>query len=256
MRRGTPSAQVFGKLLSLVRSVGTGESMRQVGESVGAPAATLSQVEKGQRALKEPRIPPWAAALEVSEADLHELWLLCQGLIPVGRDRLFYSDRPDALGSAPLDADIITTLRDQPELEAIYRLAVRIAGVMKRLLPNASVQVEPDEFDFDPDMEEAGVLMTSPGQQKKLEAAFAAFVPLPLIWIYWADATAPRPHHGFTSRDGVRMPLLEKPTPIVRRRGKSVNTVELEDLIRELSGPERERVRGYVEAVVEQRATP
>jgi len=220
--------------------------MRQVGESVGAPAATLSQVEKGQRALKEPRIALWAAALEVSEADLHELWLLCQGLVPVGRGRLvFYSDRPDALGSAPLDADIIKTLRDQPELEAIYRLAVRIAGVLERLLPNASVQVDPDEFDFDPDLEEAGVLVTSPGQQKKLEAAFAVFVPLPIIGIYWADA-----------RDGVRMPLLQKPTPIVRRRGKSVNTLELEDLIRELSGPERERVRGYVEAVVEQRATP
>lgn len=227
--------------------------MRQVGESVGAPAATVSQVEKGHRALKEPKIALWAAALEVSEADLRELWVLCQGLVPVGRDRLFYSDRPDALGSAPLDADIIKTLRDRPELEAIYRLAVRIAGVMKRLLAKAkaSVQVEPDEFDVD-----EAKWVTSPDTRKKLEADFAAFVPLPVIWIHWADATAPRPHHGFTSRRGVGMPLLEKPTPIVRHRGKSVNTVELEDLIRELSGPERERVRGYVEAVVEQRATP
>lgn len=249
MRRGTPSAQVFGKLLSLVRSLGTGDSMRQVGESVGAPAATVSQIEKGQRALKEPRIAQWAAALDVSEADLHELWVLCQGLVPVGRDRLvFYSDRPDALGSAPLDAEIIKTLRARPELEAIYRLAVRIAGVVKRLLPTASsVQVDPDEFDnpYPPDVDEAGKWVTSPDTQKKLEAAFAAFDPLPIIGIYWADA-----------RDGVRMPLLQKPTPIVRRRGKSVNTVELEDLIRELSGPERERVRGYVEAVLEQRATP
>ena len=32
--------------------------------------------------------------------------------------------------------------------------------------------------------------------------------------------------------------------------------VELEDLIRELSGLERERVRGYIEAIVEQRADP
>jgi hypothetical protein len=232
--------------------------MRHVGESVGAPAATVSQVEKGQRALKEPRIGPWAAALDVSEADLHELWLLCQGLVPVGRDRLFYGDRPDALGSTPLDAKIITTLRDRPDFEALYRLAVRIAVVVERLLPKAaSVHVEPDEFEipFDPDMDESGALVTSPSNQKKLEAAFAAFVPLPVIWIYWADATAPRPHHGFTSGNGVRMPLLEKPTPVVRRRGKSVNTLELEELIRELSGPERERVRGYVEAVVEQRAT-
>lgn len=224
--------------------------MRQVGESVGAPAATVSQVEKGQRALKEPRIASWAAALQVSEADLHELWLLCQGLVPVGPDRVvFYSDRPDVLASAPLDADIIKTLRDRPELEAIYRLALRVTVVLKRLLPNASgVQVDPDEFDFDPDdMDESGAWVISPSQRKQLEAAFADFVPLPIIWIHWAD---------FTSRDGVRMPLLEKPTPIVRRRGKSVNTVELEDLIRELSGPERERVRGYVEAVVEQRDKP
>lgn len=250
MRRGTPSAKLFGQLLSLVRSVGVGDSMRQVGENIGAPAATVSQVEKGQRALKEPKLAPWAAALGVSEADLHELWVLCQGLVPVGRDRLaFYSDRPDALGSAPLDADIIETLGDWPDLEATFRLAVRIAGVLKRLLPNASVQVEPDEFDSPymmPDVDEAGAWVTFPNTQKKLEAAFAAFVPLPIIWVYWAN---------FTSRDGVRMPRLQKPTPIVRRRGKSVNTVELEDLIRDLSGPERERVRGYVEAVMEQRAS-
>jgi hypothetical protein len=228
--------------------------MRQVGESVGAPAATVSQVEKGQRALKEPKIAPWAAALDVSEADLHELWLLCQGLLPVGRDRLFYSDRPDALGSEALDAGIIRTLRDRPELDSVYRLAVRIAVVMERLLPKAaSVHVEPDEFEnpFDPEMDESGAWVTSPANRKKLEAAFADFVPLPVIWIYWA----PRHNLEFTSGDGVRMPLLEKPTPIVRRRGKSVNTVELEELIRELSGPERERVRGYVEAVVEQRTT-
>lgn len=226
--------------------------MRQVGQSIGAPAATVSQVEKGQRALKEPKIAPWAAALEVSEADLHELWVLCQGLVPVERGRpVFYSDRPATLGLASLDAEIMKTLRDRPELEAIYRLAVRIAVVVKRLLSNtkASVRVEPEDFEnpFDPEPDESGEWAISPSNQKKLDAAFAAFVPLPVIWIYWAE---------FTSRDGVRMPLLEKPTPIVRRRGKSVNTVELEDLIRELSGPERERVRGYVEAVVEQRATP
>lgn len=233
--------------------------MRQVGESVGSPAATVSQVEKGQRALKEPRIGQWAAALDVNEADLHELWVLCQGLVPAGRNRrVFYSDRPDALGSAPLDAKIIKTMCDRPDLEALYRLSARIAVVVKRLLPKAaSVHVEPDEFEipFDPDMDESGALVTSPSNQKKLEAAFADFVPLPVIWIYWADAPAPRHNLEFTSGNGVRMPLLEKPTPVVRRRGKSVNTVELEELIRELSGPERERVRGYVEAVVEQRAT-
>ncbi|TFD55068.1 XRE family transcriptional regulator [Cryobacterium sp. Hh7] len=259
MRRGTPSAKLFGHLLSLVRSLGTRGSMRQVGESIGAPAATVSQVEKGQRALKAPKIALWAAALEVSEADLHELWVLCQGLVPVGRDQpVFYSDRPDALGSDLLDADIIETLQDRPDLEAIYRLAVRITAVLRRLLPDASIRVEPDEFDpsYTPHMDEAGAWVISPDAQMKLEADFAAFVPLPGIWIYWGDTQARGRKLEFDSREGVRMPLLQIPTPIVRRRGKSVNTVELEDLIRELSGPERERVRGYVEAIVEQRATP
>ena len=52
------------------------------------------------------------------------------------------------------------------------------------------------------------------------------------------------------------MPLLQELTPIVRRRGKSVRAVDLEDLLRELSGPERERVRGYIDAIVEHRADP
>src|SRR3954470_7427229 len=100
MRRGTPSAELFGGLLAMVRTAGTGSSMRQVGDKIGAPAATVSQIEKGQRALKEPKIAVWAAALKVSEADLHELWVLSQGRIPVGPDRLvFYMDRPDVLGA-------------------------------------------------------------------------------------------------------------------------------------------------------------
>lgn len=39
----------------------------------------------------------------------------------------------------------------------------------------------------------------------------------------------------------------------MRRRGRSVKAVDLEDLVRDLSGPERERVRGYIEAIIEQR---
>jgi hypothetical protein len=51
------------------------------------------------------------------------------------------------------------------------------------------------------------------------------------------------------------VPLIQKLTPIARRRDRSVKSMDLEDLIRELSGPERERVRGYVEAIVEQRSS-
>ena len=49
---------------------------------------------------------------------------------------------------------------------------------------------------------------------------------------------------------------MEKPTPVVRRRSKSVTGVDLEVLLHELSGPERERVRGYIDAILEQRADP
>jgi hypothetical protein len=40
----------------------------------------------------------------------------------------------------------------------------------------------------------------------------------------------------------------------VRRRSSSVKAADLEDVIRGLSGPERERVRGYIDAVIEQRS--
>ena len=91
------------------------------------------------------------------------------------------------------------------------------------------------------------------GGFEKAEHA-AAFVPLPFIEYYWDDTPGRRQPSEINARFRVLVPLLQELTPIVRRRGKSVNAVELEDLIRELSGPERERVRGYVEAIVEQRA--
>jgi hypothetical protein len=257
MRRGTPSAELIGGLLAMIRMAGTGDSMRQVGEKIGAPAATVSQVEKGQRALKEPKIALWAAALGVREADLHELWALSQGLIPVGRDRLvFYSDQPDVLGTEPLNPAILNTLRDRPDLQTIYRLAERITAVLRRRLPDTGLGVALDEFEppYIDKMAEGKTLTVAEDEEN--EAAAAAFVPLPFIVCEWYDKPGRLQPHKITGAYFVRVPLLPKVTPIVRRRGKSVKAVELEDLIRDLSGPERERVRGYIEAIVEQRADP
>lgn len=73
MRRGTPAAYEFGKWLE-ARRVDLGLSMRKVGTRIGAPASTVSQVEHGERALKEPKIPEWAKALEISEACFRHEW--------------------------------------------------------------------------------------------------------------------------------------------------------------------------------------
>lgn len=253
MRRGTPPAELFGDLLAMIRTAGTRDSMRQVAEKIGTPAATVSQIEKGQRALKEPKIAVWAAALEVSEADLRELWTFSQGLIAVGNQLVFYSDRPDALGTDSLDAAILKTLHERPDLEPIYRLTERIIAVLRRLLPDAGLQVYPDSFE-PPHIDKMAHGMTLSIAEEEENAADAdAFVPLPIIECVWGDTPGWRQPSAIADRYCVRVPLLRELTPIVRRRGKSMNAVELEDLIRDLSGPERERVRGYVEAIVEQR---
>ena len=224
--------------------------MREVGDKIGAPAATVSQVEKGQRALKEPKIAMWAAALEVSDADLHELWFLSQGLIPVGRRRtVFYSDGP---GAQPLHDGLVPSLRDGPDLAPIYRLADRIAAVLRRLLPDASIEVNQDEFE-PPHIDQLVAGTITAAEQDETSEADDAFLPLPLIEFVWYR-TPGRREPSEMKWDAIRVPLLQELTPIVRRRGSSVTAVELEDLIRDLSGPERERVRGYIEAIVEQRA--
>lgn len=253
MRRGTPSAELLGGLLAMIRMAGTAESMRQVGDKIGAPAATVSQIEKGQRALKEPKIAVWSAALGVDQADLLELWRLCQGEVLIGDSRVFYSHAGEGLGTEPLNSGILKVLRDRPDLEPVYRLAELIAGVLKRILPNAWIQVDP--ADFEPlyiDKMAGGMTLTAEEQDEQA-ADEAAFVPLPFIECYWSDTPGPSQASEISGRDRVQVPLLQEFTPIVRRRSRSVTKVNLEDLIRDLTGPERERVRGYVEAIVEQR---
>lgn len=161
---------------------------------------------------------------------------------------MFYSDRP---GAEPLRDGLVPSLRDGPDLERIYRLADRIAAVLRRVLPDASIEVNPDKFEPPHVDQLVGAILTAAEQVENEEAA-DAFLPLPLIEFYWYG-TPGRREPSEMKWDAIRVPLLLKLTPIVRRRGSSVKAVELEDLIRDLSGPERERVRGYIEAIVEQR---
>lgn len=252
MRRGTPAAELFGGLIFMLRSAGTRSSMREVGDQVGAPAATVSQVEKGQRALKEPKISAWAAALEVSEADLHQLWLLSQGLVPVeGRKQPVFYNQPGALGAAPLHAGLVPMRVDGPDLEPIYRLAERMTAVLRRLLPDVRVGVTTEDFEPPHIGTPDEASLTAAEQDENAEAA-DAFLPLPLIEFQW-DGTPGRRELSHKKWDAVRVPLLQELTPIVRRRSSSMKAADLEDVIRGLSGPERERVRGYIDAVIEQR---
>jgi hypothetical protein len=252
MRRGTPAAELFGSLLFMVRSAEVRSSMRKVGDKVGAPAATVSQVEKGQRALKEPKISAWADALEVSEADLHQLWLLSQGLVPVeGRQQPVFYNKPGALGATPHRAGLVPKLSDGPDLEPIFSLAERITAVLQRLLPDVRIGLSAQDFEPPHVGIPDHASLTAAEQDENAEAA-EAFLPLPLIEFEW-DGTPGRRELSRRKWDAVRVPLLEELAPIVRRRRSSVKAADLEDLIRGLTGPERERVRGYVEAVIAQR---
>ena len=255
MRRGTPSAELFGALLAMIRTTGTGKSMRQLGDRIGAPAATVSQIEKGQRALKKPKIATWATALEVSEADLHQLWVLSQGQVRVGDRLVFYSDQPDLLGAEPLDDSIVAVLREKPAHEPIYRLAQRITDLLRRLLPDLELRVRPDDH-FEPPFvggPGSGPLTTA---QENENAKWADSYPLPCIEAFPSGRPTREQRFEYEAGEHVRVPLLQPPQPIVRRRGKSLHAVELEDLLRDLSGPERERVRGYIDAIIDQRADP
>jgi transcriptional regulator with XRE-family HTH domain len=75
MRRGTPGAERFGSFIHLIR-IEKGLSMRQVAENLGPGhfASTISQAEKGQRAVKEDKIDIWAEALGFSKGHLRYEW--------------------------------------------------------------------------------------------------------------------------------------------------------------------------------------
>ena len=220
--------------------------MREVGERVpvSAPAATVSQIEKGERALKEPKIPQWAKALRVREIDLLELWQLCQGLVATDDRLRFYSDPGVSLGNQPLGDRIERELRERPEHAQLYRLSVRIADVLRRMVPRVEFEVEPYSIgDFYE--REWDTTQRFDSEYSEQEAVKAAFVPRPTIVCYSRDVIGPVYE--------VHVPVLVKEEPIARHRGTSLKAVALDELIRSLTGPERERVRGYVEAIVEHR---
>ncbi|WP_056825521.1 helix-turn-helix domain-containing protein [Terrabacter sp. Root85] len=252
MRRGTPSAVLFGQLLAMIRQVRTGVSMREVGDRIGAPVATISQVEKGQRALKEPKIKAWSHALEVEPGDLLELWWLSQGEVLVGDRRVFYAVAGERLGTDALSASIAKELVTRPDLEPIYRLAELMTTVLRRALPNAGIGVDP--LYYEPlhveEMEE-GLTLTA-HEEAEESRHWREFVPVPVIECYWGHTNGRR-SAGFRHRFEVRVPMIERLQPVVRRRGAAVTAPELDELLRSLSGLERERVRGYVEAIIDQR---
>jgi transcriptional regulator with XRE-family HTH domain len=77
MRRGTPAAISFGRLLLALRT-NRGMTTQEVADKIGGFRATVSQAEKGERAVKEPKLFVWANALGVEEAYLRMAWVDCQ----------------------------------------------------------------------------------------------------------------------------------------------------------------------------------
>jgi transcriptional regulator with XRE-family HTH domain len=74
MRRGTPGAIALGIFLRTIRQ-SKGMTMRQVSLVLDCHAAEVSNIEKGIRALKEPKIELWAKALEVEDWVIRDEWL-------------------------------------------------------------------------------------------------------------------------------------------------------------------------------------
>ena len=83
MRRGTQAAIIFGEYLYKLRT-DAGLTMRELGARVGVPAATISQTEKGQRALKEPKLSAWADGLGINQKTLNYHWRRVQIAYPDG----------------------------------------------------------------------------------------------------------------------------------------------------------------------------
>lgn len=83
MRRGTEAAKAFGKIL-YDRRIELGLTMRQVADKIGVPAATVSQVEKAQRAVKEEKLELWSEALGFDHSFLWRQWDFVQKRFPDG----------------------------------------------------------------------------------------------------------------------------------------------------------------------------
>lgn len=74
MRRGTEPAIKMGLYLKELREQ-KGLSMNELGRRMGVPAATVSQTEKAERALKSYRIQMWANGLGVTYSTINDVYV-------------------------------------------------------------------------------------------------------------------------------------------------------------------------------------
>lgn len=81
MRRGTQAATEFGLYVRQIRTT-SGLSARLVAQRLGMQPAFVSQVEYGQRALKEHRVAGFAKALGIPENVFRAKWLEIQEEYP------------------------------------------------------------------------------------------------------------------------------------------------------------------------------
>ena len=239
MKRGTPSAKLLGSLLWMIRSLEPAMTMQQVASRLGKPAATVSQIEKGQRALKEDKLADWAVALDLREKDVRELWVLCQGLVPAGDRLVSYTD---AAGSQVFSSQIEHVLRDFPGLEPLYRHAARIQSALNRAVLYGQFDLWPEDFsDFQDgrDRERQRIGLVPEDARDLLEE----FIPMPVISAY---------EDGFP-RYGVGVPNLRDAPIDIRMPKDAAIADDLGEVLQRLTETERERVRGYVDAILESR---
>lgn len=191
--------------------------------------------------LKEPKLKAWAAALELDLSDLRRLWNLCQGFRLVGESLVFYEEySDDSEWVPPSDEKIEVALEKYSGLTNLYRLAYEISDVMQRLLPLDAFWIQP----WRPDDQ----IPVFPGEDEANNFRGKLFKPFPVLWVTWASEEA----------DGepaaVVIPRIAPLSPIVRQRKASLTSKDLGAMVQGLNSLERERVRGYIEAIIEERA--
>lgn len=74
MRRGTPAAIHFGTYLRNTR-LSKGLTLAQIAEYLGTYSSVPSQIETGQRVLKEAKLEAWAEAYGVGSKTFRRNWI-------------------------------------------------------------------------------------------------------------------------------------------------------------------------------------
>jgi len=208
----------------------------------------VSQVERGERALKKPKLESWAPALEISYDPFEELWFLSQGMIWLDGRRVFYADHPEALGDNHLGPQIDEVLEANPDIEPVYRLASRIVETLKTILPLLDISLDVDGDDKEPPYLDGFIHGQLTDLRKAEMEEFSSRGPLPMIHGLWGPQNVKDRIERW-----IQVPFIEKDQPVRRPRGEATTSEELETLVGRLSALERERVRGYVDALIENR---